>query len=61
VVVLIENQRRWGRHTGIKTGLPPWAMVFTFRDGKLVRWRGFLDHSSALKAVGLAQWAMSHE
>jgi hypothetical protein len=36
-------------------------MVFTFRHGKLVRWRGFLDHSSALKAVGLAQWAMSHE
>src|SRR6476661_5745446 len=49
VVALIENQRQWGRHTGIVTELPPWAMVFTFRDGKLVRWRVFPDHASALE------------
>jgi hypothetical protein len=27
--------------------------VFTMRDGKLVRWRAFPDHQSALKAAGL--------
>jgi ketosteroid isomerase-like protein len=54
VVALISNQRQWGRHTGICTELPPWAMVFTFRDGKLVRWRTFPDHESALEAVGLS-------
>jgi ketosteroid isomerase-like protein len=53
VVVLICNQRQWGRHTGICTELPPWAMVFTFQDDKLTRWRTFPDHESALKAVGL--------
>jgi ketosteroid isomerase-like protein len=53
VVVLIRNQQQWGRHSGIRTDFPPWAMVFTMRDGKLVRWRAFPDHQSALKAAGL--------
>jgi ketosteroid isomerase-like protein len=53
VVVLIENQRQWGRHTGIVTELPSYAMVFTLRDGILVRWRTFADQESALDAVGL--------
>ena len=55
VVVLIRNQRQWGRHTGICTELPPYAQVFTMRDGKIVRWRTFPDQMSALKAVGLEQ------
>ena len=52
VVVLIRNQRQWGRHTGICTELPPYAQVFTIRDGVLVRWRTFPDQESALHAVG---------
>jgi ketosteroid isomerase-like protein len=55
VVVLIRNQRQWGRHSGILTELPSYAMVFTFRDGKIVRFRNFPDHESALKAVRLAE------
>jgi ketosteroid isomerase-like protein len=54
VVVLIRNQRQWGRHSGILTELPPYAQVFTFREGKVVRMRAFPNHESALKAVGLA-------
>jgi ketosteroid isomerase-like protein len=53
VVALLRNQRQWGRHTGICTELPPYAQVFTLRDGKLVRWRTFPDQESALRAVGL--------
>jgi len=53
VVVLIRNQRQWGRHTGICTELPPYAQVFTIHDGVLVRWRTFPDQESALQAVGL--------
>jgi ketosteroid isomerase-like protein len=53
VVALLRNQRQWGRHTGICTELPPYALVFTLREGKLVRWRTFPDQESALKAVGL--------
>jgi ketosteroid isomerase-like protein len=53
VVVLLRNQRQWGRHTGICTELPPYAQVFTLREGRLVRWRTFPDQESALEAVGL--------
>lgn len=53
-VALIRNQRQRGRHTGIPTELPPYARVFTIREGKLVGWRTFPDRESALEAVGLA-------
>jgi ketosteroid isomerase-like protein len=53
VVALIVNQRQWGRHTGIATDLPPYAQIFTLRDGKLVRWRTFPVQADALEAVGL--------
>ena len=55
IVVLICNQRQWGRYTGIASELPPFALVYTFRDGKVVRFRSFPDHDKALKAVGLAE------
>src|SRR2546423_6808141 len=35
VVVLVCNQRQWGRYTGILTQLPPFALVYTFREGKI--------------------------
>ena len=54
VVALINNQRQWGRHSGIETKMPPYALVFTIRSGKVVRWRSFSDHGSARKAV---MWA----
>ena len=52
-MALIRNQRQWGRLSGIPTELPPFGIVYTFRDGKVVRMRAFPDHESALKAVGL--------
>jgi ketosteroid isomerase-like protein len=55
VVVLIINQHQWGRYTGIASEIPPFALVYTFRDGKVVRFRSFPDHDSALKAVGLEE------
>jgi ketosteroid isomerase-like protein len=55
VVALVSTQRQWGRHSGIATELPPWGMVFTFRDGKVVRWRQYPDQESALEAVGLSE------
>jgi ketosteroid isomerase-like protein len=54
VVALIRNQRQWGRHSGIETKMPPYGLVFTIRNGKVVRWRGFSDQESALKAAGLS-------
>jgi ketosteroid isomerase-like protein len=55
IVVLICNQRQWGRYTGIASELPPFALIYTFRDGKVVRFRVFPDQDTALKAVGLAE------
>ena len=55
VVALIRNQHQWGRHSGIRTETPPYALVFTIRNGKVVRWRSFSDQESALKAVGLEE------
>ena len=54
-VVLIHNQRQWGLHTGIVTEMPAYAMVFTMRDGRLVRWRTFPSHAEALEEVGVRQ------
>ena len=53
VVLLIRNQRQWGRHSGIATDYPPYGMVFTIRRGKVTRWRVFPDQISALRAAGL--------
>src|SRR5919198_663585 len=48
VVLLVRNQRQWGRHSGIATDFPPYGMVFTFRGGKVVRQCTYPDHKSAL-------------
>jgi ketosteroid isomerase-like protein len=55
IVVLICDQRQWGRYTGIVSELPPFALIYTFRDGKIVRCRILPNHASALKAVGLEE------
>jgi len=48
--------RVWGRArlSGIETGLN-YAVVYTLREGKIVRGREYLDRSEALKAVGLEE------
>jgi ketosteroid isomerase-like protein len=55
VVLLIRNQRQWGRQSGIATDIPPYGHVYTFRDGRIVRWRCFPDQESALEAAGLRE------
>jgi ketosteroid isomerase-like protein len=55
VVALITNQRQWGRHSGIETEFPPYAIVFTIRDGKVTRWRSYPDQERALEAAGLSE------
>jgi ketosteroid isomerase-like protein len=55
VVLLVRNQRQWGRHSGIATEFPPYGIVFTIRDGKVIRWQSFPDQESALEAAGLRE------
>jgi ketosteroid isomerase-like protein len=54
-VLLINNMRVWGRHSGIGTEVPPFGMVFTIRDGKVVRVCTYPDQESALEAAGLRE------
>ena len=53
IVALIRNQRMWGRTTGIPVDFPPYALVFTVRDGKVTRWRSFPDQEEAFEAAGV--------
>ncbi len=55
IVALIRNQHQWGRHSGISVEMAPYALVFTIRDGKVVRWRSFTDQKSGLEAAGLSE------
>jgi ketosteroid isomerase-like protein len=54
VVALVENQRQWGRHSGIETEVPPYALIFTLQDGKVVRWRAMFDQEQALREAGVS-------
>ncbi len=52
VIRLLERGRGKG------SGIPferRWYQVWTFREGKVVRWRGFEDREQALEAVGLSE------
>jgi hypothetical protein len=51
---LIRNQRQWGRHSGLETKFAPYAMVFTLRGGKVVRWRNF-PGNNLLETAGLSE------
>jgi ketosteroid isomerase-like protein len=55
VVALIRNQRQWGRHSGIETEMPPYGLVFSFRNGKVVRWVFYSTQTDALEAAGLSE------
>jgi len=51
VAGLVSNQRQLGRQSGVETEFPPYAWVYTVRDGKVVKGRFYPDHESALKAL----------
>jgi ketosteroid isomerase-like protein len=55
VVLLIRNQRQWGRHTGIELEIPPYASVYTIRDGLITRVRWYMNQQDALDAAGLSE------
>lgn len=54
VVLLVNNQRQWGRHSGIAIELPPYGAVFTIKDGTITRVRWYPNQPEALRAAGLS-------
>ena len=55
VVALIRNQHQWGRQSGVETEFPPYAWLYTVRDGRVVKGCFYPDHESALAAAGLSE------
>ena len=53
VVALISGQRNRGRSSGIEVDVPPYALVFTLRDGKVIRWAFYSDQGEGLEAAGI--------
>jgi ketosteroid isomerase-like protein len=53
VVLLVKNQKQWGRHSGIPIELPPYGAVFTVNGGTITRVRWFPSQADALAAAGL--------
>jgi ketosteroid isomerase-like protein len=46
------------RGVSAQTGLPfehDWAYVWTFHDGRVVKWRAYFDKAEALEAVGMSE------
>ena len=52
LVVLLLHEYRRGRGSGVELENDT-AVVFTVRDGRVVRMRGYMDQDAALKAAGL--------
>jgi ketosteroid isomerase-like protein len=53
VVVTVMNRGR-GKESGIAVEMP-FSHVYSFRSGKVIRWRIFLHEQQALEAVGLTE------
>lgn len=53
-VVAVQHLAGRGRLSGIETEMR-FAVVYTLRNGKVVRGREYIDREHALKAIGLAE------
>ena len=51
VVALINGQRNRGRSSGVEVEVAPYALVFTLRDRKVIRWAFFADQAEGLEAA----------
>jgi len=54
-IVALIDQRMRGRSTGIEVAIGRYAHVYTFRDGLIIHWKGYMSQSEALEAVGLSE------
>ena len=53
-VVVVVHERGRGRGSGAPFDRR-WAQVWTFREGRIVRWALFVDKAEALEAAGLSK------
>ena len=55
VVLLVRNQRQWGRHSGIATECRPMGWCSRFATGRSFGGAPIPDQESALEAAGLSE------
>ena len=55
VVALLGRTTARGKMSGVEVDMPPWAQVWTLRDGKVVRMRIYPEHADALEVAGLRE------
>jgi uncharacterized protein len=53
-VVVVVHERGRGRGSGAPFDRR-WAQVWTFREGRIIRWELFVDKAEALEAAGLSE------
>ena len=53
-VVVVASVRLKGKASGVESEMP-WAWVFTFGDGKVIRMQSFLQRAAALEAAGVLE------
>ena len=53
-IVVLGNVRGRGRESGVEFD-SPYAGVAEFKNGKIIRYRDYFDHSEALEAAGLSE------
>ena len=53
-VLMIVHETGRGKGSGIEIDQRLFQ-VYTLRDGKITRWKGFMDHEDALEAAGLSE------
>jgi ketosteroid isomerase-like protein len=51
-VVVVARESGRGKGSGIELDQVTYG-VFTLRDGKILRWKGFIDRHQAFEAAGL--------
>jgi ketosteroid isomerase-like protein len=60
LVIMLGRLRGRGKNSGVPVDASL-GMVFDFRDGKIARIRGYLDHGETLRAAGVSEQATSQE
>jgi ketosteroid isomerase-like protein len=53
VVLVVANQRQFGRHSGIETRVPTYAWRYTFRGDRIVRITWHRSPADAFAAAGV--------
>lgn len=53
-VVALMDQRMRGRSTHMDVPFGKYAQVYTFSDGLIVHWKGFMSQADALRSVRLS-------